>query len=147
MNLLHQNHRRQPMCSCGHCCLQPQCCHCCIVHIMLVKLIVINIFSSFDSIDLMCSMLADCCLPWRQEWGIMARPWGGGSHHGPPVQVFYPALASSHLGTTCVRCPPTPCPTNNQPTTHPVISVEKNENVLSNHPLHMAKPDHTSYAN
>jgi hypothetical protein len=29
-------------------------------------------FSSFNDVDLLHSMSADCCMPWRQEWGKMA---------------------------------------------------------------------------
>jgi hypothetical protein len=33
-------------------------------------------FSSFNNVDLLRSMLADCCMPRRQEWGIMAAVGG-----------------------------------------------------------------------
>jgi hypothetical protein len=37
--------------------------------------------------------------------------------------VFCLALASFYLGTSCVRCPPTQYPTNNQPPSHLNISI------------------------
>jgi hypothetical protein len=50
-----------PLCCCRH-----------DVHIIVI-LIVINIFfSSFNNVDLLCSMSADCCMPQCQEWGTMA---------------------------------------------------------------------------
>ncbi len=39
------------------------------------------IFSSFNNVDLLRSMMPDCCMPWRQKWGTMAavggqrQPW------------------------------------------------------------------------
>ncbi len=46
------------------------------VHIIVI-LIVINIFfSSFNDVDLLRSMTADCCMPWCQEWGTMAAVGG-----------------------------------------------------------------------
>jgi hypothetical protein len=43
-----------------------------VVH-MIVKIIVISIyFSSFNDVDLLRSMSADCCMPRRWEWGTMA---------------------------------------------------------------------------
>ena len=30
-----------------------------------------NFFPGFNNVDLFCSMLADCCMPWCQEWGTM----------------------------------------------------------------------------
>jgi hypothetical protein len=46
------------------------------VHIIVI-LIVINIFfSSFNDVDLLRSMSADCCMPRRQEWGTMAAVGG-----------------------------------------------------------------------
>ncbi len=55
--------------------------------------------------------------------GALWRSWDNGGRHDWPVHVFWPALASFHLGTSCVRCPPAPYPTNNQPPIHPIISV------------------------
>jgi hypothetical protein len=47
-----------------------------LLHI-IVKIIVISIFfSSFNNVDLLCSMLVDCCMPPRQEWGTMAAVGG-----------------------------------------------------------------------
>jgi hypothetical protein len=44
---------------------------------IIVMLLVINIlFSSFNDVDLLRSMLADCCMPQRQEWGTMAAVGG-----------------------------------------------------------------------
>jgi hypothetical protein len=44
---------------------------------IVVIVLVINIFlSSFNNVDLLHSMLADCCMPWRQEWGTMAAVGG-----------------------------------------------------------------------
>jgi hypothetical protein len=34
------------------------------------------LFSSFNNVDLLCSMSADCCMPWRREWGTMAAVGG-----------------------------------------------------------------------
>ncbi len=46
------------------------------MHIIVI-LIVINIFfSSFNDVDLLRSMSADCYMPWRQEWGTMAAVGG-----------------------------------------------------------------------
>ncbi len=46
------------------------------MHIIVI-LIVINVFvSSFNDADLLRSMLADCCMPRRQEWGTMAAVGG-----------------------------------------------------------------------
>ncbi len=66
----------------GH--LQSHCCHWSIVHI-IVKLIVISIvFNSFNNVDPLRSMLADCCMPWCRRWGTKAAmgqqrlPWLAG---------------------------------------------------------------------
>ncbi len=48
---------------------------------------------------------------WRLPWLVGAS--------------FNLVLASFHLDTLHVRCPLTPCPTNNQPPIHPIISVNK----------------------
>ncbi len=46
------------------------------IHIIVI-LIVINIFfSSFNDVDLLHSMSADCYMPWRQERGTMAAVGG-----------------------------------------------------------------------
>ena len=123
MDLLRRNRQIRPIRCCGHCCLQPHCRRRRIVHIIVLKLIVISIvFSSFNDVDLFCSMLADYCMPRRRGWGTMTAvgwrrpPWLAGA-------CICLALASSYLGTSHVRCPPTPYPTNNQPPIHPIISV------------------------
>ncbi len=41
--------------------------------------------------------------------------------------VFYLALASFDLGTSCVRCPPTQYPTNNQPPSHLNIFINNRQ--------------------
>jgi hypothetical protein len=57
---------------CGHHRLQPHHRRRRVVHIIF-KLIVISIvFSSFNNVDLFCSMSANCCMPWRRGWGAMA---------------------------------------------------------------------------
>ena len=56
-----------------------------------------------------------------QGWGTMAAvgrrrpPWLAGA-------CILPSFSQLYLGTSRVRCPPTPYPTNNQPPTHPIIS-------------------------
>ncbi len=37
------------------------------VHILVILLVINIFFSSFNDVDLLCSMLADCCMPWHQE--------------------------------------------------------------------------------
>ena len=101
--------------------LQPHRCRRCVVH-MIFKLIVICIvFSSFNNLDLLRSMSANCCMPRRRGWGAMAAvgrrrpPWLAGA-------CILPSFSQLYLGTSRVRCPPTPYPTNNQPPTHPIVS-------------------------
>jgi hypothetical protein len=70
---------------------------------------------SFNYITLLLILLADCCMPWRQEWrtmeamGLWRPPWfiGGGLC----------VLPSFHLGKECsnVSNPKS----NQQPTTNP----------------------------
>ncbi len=65
---------------------------------IIVKIIVIYIFfSSFNDIDLLGSMLADCCMPWHQEWGLVGiSAWNSAesrnySDSGPfELQNFHP---------------------------------------------------------
>ena len=121
MELLHRNHRRRSIRGCWHRCLQPHRCCWHFVHI-IVKIIVISIFfSSFNGVDLLRSMSADCCMPRCQEWGTMAAVGG----LRPPwlaCVCILPSLASIYLGF-CVRCPPTQYPTNNQPPSRLNISI------------------------
>ena len=116
------NRRRRSILGCGHRWLQPHRRRQRVVHI-IVKLIVISIvFSSFNNVDLLRSMSANCCMPRHKGWGTMAAvgrrrpPWLAGAF----CLAF---LASFYLGTSRVRCQPTPYPTNNQPLIHPIISV------------------------
>jgi hypothetical protein len=46
------------------------------VHIIVILLVINIYFSSFNNVDLLHSMLADCCMRWRQEWGTMAAMGG-----------------------------------------------------------------------
>jgi hypothetical protein len=41
-----------------------------------INSIVIFFYSSFNNVDLLRSMSADCCMPWHQEWGKMAAMGG-----------------------------------------------------------------------
>jgi len=69
---LRWNYRRRPIRGCGHCRLQPHRHRQRIVHI-IAKLIERSIvFSSFNNVDLLRSMSANCCMPRRRGWGIMA---------------------------------------------------------------------------
>jgi hypothetical protein len=43
------------------------------------------------------------------------------------VCLFYLPLVSFYLGTSCVRCPPTQYPTNNQPPSHLNISINNRQ--------------------
>jgi hypothetical protein len=117
MELLHWNRHRRSIRGCGHRHLQPHCHRWCIVHI-IVKIIVINIFYSiFNNVDLLRSMSADCCMPWRQEWGTMAAvggrrlPWLACVCILPSFRWVFPRYI-------CVRCLPTQYLTNNQPPSH-----------------------------
>jgi hypothetical protein len=53
----------------------PNCCCQHNVHVIVI-LLLIFFYSSFNNVDLLRSMLADCCVPWRQEWGTMAAVGG-----------------------------------------------------------------------
>jgi hypothetical protein len=46
------------------------------MHIIVILILINVFFSSFNDMDLLRSMLADCCMPWRQEWGTMAAVGG-----------------------------------------------------------------------
>ncbi len=68
-------------------------------------------------------MSADCCMPQHREWGTMAAV----GRRRPPwlASVSILPCATFHLGTLRVRCllTPCPCPTNNHPPIHPIIST------------------------
>jgi len=86
--------------------------------------IVISSFNNALTCCVACWLIVVCLgtgggAPWR--------PWDDGGCHGWPVHVFCLALASFYLGTSRVRCPPTPYPTNNQPPIHPIISVNNRQ--------------------
>jgi hypothetical protein len=52
-------------------------CHCQHdMHIIVILIVINTFFSSFNDVDLLHSMLADCCMPRRQEWGTMAAVGG-----------------------------------------------------------------------
>ncbi len=94
------------------------------MHIIVILLVMNIFFSSFNNVDLLHSMLVDCCMPRRQ-----------GHHEGRGrvaaaivgMCVFYLALASFNLGTLCVRCLPTQYPTTNQPPSHLNISINNTQ--------------------
>jgi hypothetical protein len=46
------------------------------MHILVITLVMNIYFSSFNGVDLLHSMLADSCMPWRQKWGTMAAVGG-----------------------------------------------------------------------
>ncbi len=54
----------------------PHPCHKHKVHIIVILLVINFFFSSFNNVDLLRSMSADCCMPRRQEWGTMAAMGG-----------------------------------------------------------------------
>ncbi len=54
----------------------PHCCRRHDVHIIVILIIINFFFSNFNDVDLLRSMLADCCMPRRQEWGTMAAVGG-----------------------------------------------------------------------
>ena len=122
---MRRNCRRWPILGCGHRCLQLTALSSLTLHAHNSQ---INsnkyCFFNFNNVDLLRSMSADCCMPRCWGWGTMVAvgrrwppwPWLAGA-------CIFLALASFHLGTSHVRCPPTPNPTNNQPTIHPIISV------------------------
>ena len=126
MDLLRRNLLETAHSGCGHCRLQPHRRSWRIVHIIF-KLIVISIvFSSFNNVDLLSSISANCCMPRRRGWGAMAAV----GRQRPPwldVACILPSISLLYLGTSCVRCPPTPYPTNNQPPIHPIISVNNRQ--------------------
>jgi hypothetical protein len=39
--------------------------------LIAVQLLIKIRYSSFNNVDLLCSILADCCMPWHCEWGPM----------------------------------------------------------------------------
>jgi hypothetical protein len=46
------------------------------VHTVVILIVIHIFFSSFNDVDLLHSMLADCCMPRRQEWGTMVAVGG-----------------------------------------------------------------------
>ena len=44
----------------------------CAVPLMVIIVKITMIFSRFNDVNLFHSMLADCSVPWRREWGHMA---------------------------------------------------------------------------
>ncbi len=46
------------------------------VHIIVILLVIRIFFSSFNKVDLLRSMLADCCVPRSQEWDTMVAVGG-----------------------------------------------------------------------
>jgi hypothetical protein len=46
------------------------------VHIIVISIVKSIFFSSFNNVDLLHSMSADCCMPRCQEWGAMAAVGG-----------------------------------------------------------------------
>ena len=121
-----------PILGCGHRCLQLTALSSLTLHAHNSQ---INsnkyCFFSFNNVDLLRSMLADCCMPRCWGWGTMVAvgwrwlPW-------PRLAgaCIFLALASFHLGTSHVRYPSTPNPTNNQPTIHPIISVNNRRRMM-----------------
>jgi hypothetical protein len=46
------------------------------VHIIVILLVISIFFSSFNEVDLLRSVLADCCVPRHQEWGAIVAVGG-----------------------------------------------------------------------
>ncbi len=76
MELLHWNHRKRSIRGCWHCRLQTHCQRQWVVHIIVKRIVISILFSRFNNVYLLRSMMADCGMPWHQEWGTMVAVGG-----------------------------------------------------------------------
>jgi hypothetical protein len=78
---------------------------------------------------------ADACVVWLHYSTILGPAALDEALKIHGMCVFYLALAIFFLGTSCVRCPPTQYPTNNQPPSHLNISINDRQMRTFNVPI------------